>query len=142
MTDDAPPVDGKQKLKDTISSAFSAPDVKDKVVKFSDVRGQFLKAARKEFGRVAEFVISHKLEAMEKKIAAEEGAVPDNMPVSKFAANLIKAVDTGEVPAVGYPVMTDKVTPMLVDAMRAAPEQAGSRAYDGQNAVRPRSPKL
>lgn len=98
MADETLPVDGKQKLIDTINAAFSAPDVKDKVVKFSDVRGQFSKAARKEFGRVVEFVISRKMNALEKKIAADDGAVPETMAVSKFAENLIKAVDTGEVP--------------------------------------------
>lgn len=135
MADETPPIDGKQRLKDTITAAFSAPDVKDKVVKFSDVRSQFTQAARKEFGRVVEFVISHKMNAMEKKIAAEEGAVPETMAVSKFVENLIKAVDTGEVPAIGYPVMTDKVTPMLVEAMRAAPEQPAAKSEGPRTAL-------
>lgn len=111
-------IDKKEALKQKIATGFDAPDIKDKVVKFVDVKAAFLKAARKEFGFVIEKVIAHKLSSMEKG-----GALPESFPGSKFGENLIKAVDSGEVPEIGFNVMKEKVTPMLAEAVRVAPEQ-------------------
>lgn len=111
-------IDKKEALKQEIATGFDAPDIKDKVVKFVDVKAAFLKAARKEFGFVVEKVIAHKLSSLEKG-----GALPESFPGSKFGENLIRAVDSGEVPAIGFDVMKQKVTPMLAEAVRVAPEQ-------------------
>lgn len=111
-------VDKKEALKQEIITGFDAPDIKDKVVKFVDVKAAFLKAARKEFGFLVEKVIAHKLSSMER-----EGGLPESFPGSKFGENLVKAVDNGEVPAIGFDVMKEKVTPMLAEAVRGAPEQ-------------------
>ena len=113
----------KDALKQEITVGFSAPDVKDRVVRFTDVKAAFLKAARKEFGWVVEKVISHEMAGMEKK-----GTLPAVFPGSKFGEGLIQAVDDGQVPAVGYNVMKTKITPMIVEAIRNAPEQIDAPA--------------
>ncbi|MEZ0262380.1 MAG: hypothetical protein ACAH80_15355 [Alphaproteobacteria bacterium] len=132
--------DAKQKLKDAITDNLTAPDVKDKVVKFADLRGQFTKAARKEFGALVTFVIDRKMNAMEKKIAAEEGGVPETVPVSKFMEKLLGAVESGEVPSIGYDVMTKKVTPMLAEAVRAASAAVAADPAVAQESPRPATP--
>jgi hypothetical protein len=116
MADDK--IGKKEALKQEIATGFDAPDIRDKVVRFVDVKAAFLKAARKEFGFVVEKVIAHKMSSMEK-----EGGLPESFPGSKFGENLIKAVDNGEVPEIGFNVMKEKVTPMLAEAVRTAPEQ-------------------